>query len=69
MKRTSKWQSLAEQVVKLNAGESIVLVPEGNPAEEARKIRNGLNGVAACTLIERTVKVVNRKIVITRLGP
>ena len=68
MKRASRWQSLGEQVVKLKDGESIVLAPEGNPAEEARRIRNGLNGIAACILVQRTVKVVDGKVVITRLG-
>ena len=69
MKRTSKWRSLGEQVAKLNDGESIVLAPEGNLAEEARKIRSGLNGIAACILVQRTVKVVDGKVVITRIEP
>jgi hypothetical protein len=30
--------------------------------EEARKIRNGLNGIKACPLVRRTVKVVDGKI-------
>jgi hypothetical protein len=68
MKHASRWQSLGEQVVKLKDGESIVLAPEGNPAEEARRIRNGLNGISACILVQRTVKVVDGKVVITRLG-
>jgi hypothetical protein len=67
-KRTSKWRSLCERIAKLRNGESIVLDPEGDPAVEALKIRNGLNRVAACVLVRRSIRVVNRKIVITRVG-
>ena len=66
--RTSKWASLGERVAQLKDGESIVLEPEGDPTGEARKIRNGLNGIAACILVQRSVKVVERKVVITRVG-
>ena len=68
MKRTTKWGSLGERVAKLQDGESIVLECNGEAAEEAHKVRNGLNGIAACILVRRTVKVVGGKIVITRVG-
>jgi len=68
MKRMSKWASLGERVAKLKDGESIILESEGDPAQEAEKIRNGLNGIAACILVQRSVKVVDGKIVITRVG-
>ena len=68
MKGATKWGSLGERVANLQDGESIVLECEGNPAEEAHKVRNGLNGIAACILIRRSVKVVGGKIVITRVG-
>lgn len=68
LQRTSKWGSLGRRVANLKDSESIVLECEGNPAEEARKIRNGLYGIAACILVRRTVKVVEGKIVITRIG-
>ena len=68
VKPTSKWRRLGERVAHLEDGESIVLEPEGDPAEEARKIRNGLNGLAACISVQRTVKVVEGKVVIRRVG-
>jgi len=68
MKRTPKWRSLGERVAKLKDGECIVLESKGDLIEEARKIRNGLNGIRACYLVRRTVKVVDGKIVITRVG-
>jgi hypothetical protein len=68
MKQTSKWRSLGERVAKLKDGQSLVLNREGDLIEEARKIRNGLNGISACRLVRRTVKVVDEKIVITRVG-
>ena len=68
VKPTSKWGSLGRHVANLKDGESIVLEYEGNLTEEARKIRNGLNGIAACLLVQRSVKVVEGKIVITRVG-
>ena len=68
MKRNSKWGSLGERVTKLKDGESIVLEPEGDLTEEARQIYNGLNGIRACDLVLRTVKVVGGKIVITRVA-
>ena len=67
-KGTSKWKSLGERVAKLQEGESIILEPEGDPAEEASKIRSGLNSVRACRMIRRAVQVVNGKIVIKRIG-
>jgi hypothetical protein len=68
LKPTSKWGSLGRRVAKLKDGEGIVLECEGNPAEEARKIRSGLHGIAACIAIRRTVKVMEGKIVITCVG-
>lgn len=67
-KGTSKWGSLGERVAKLKEGESIVLVLEGDPAQQASKVRSGLNGTRACRLVRRAVQVVNGKIVITRIG-
>jgi hypothetical protein len=64
----SKWADLGEQVARLRDGESIVLEPVGDPGEEARKIRSGLNSTRACRSVRRTVKVVNEKIVITRVN-
>jgi hypothetical protein len=68
MKRTSKWGTLAERVASLKDGESIVLEREGDLAAEALKIRIGLKGIKACYLIRRTVRVIDGKIVITRVG-
>lgn len=68
MKAPSKWGDLSERVVKLKDGESIVLECDGDPAEEARKIRSGLNGIRACCTIRRSVRVVDGKIVITHLA-
>lgn len=68
MKRTSKWKSLGERVARLKDGESIVLEPEGDLAEAANKIRNGLNGIRVCRLVRRNVRVVDGKIVITHVG-
>lgn len=76
----SKWTSLGERVAKLKDGESIVLEAEADLTadacltDEARlkkqagKIRSGLNGMRACRQVRRTVKVVDGKIVITRVG-
>lgn len=64
----SKWRSLSDRLLKLKDGKSIVLECQGNPSEEARKMRNGLRGVRACFMIRRTVRVVDGKIVITRVG-
>lgn len=68
MKTTSKCGSLSERVVKLKGGESIILECAGDPSDEARKIRSGLNGIRACCLVRRTVRVVDGKIVITHVG-
>ena len=68
MKHTPKWRALGERVAKLKDGERLVLERKGDLTEEARKIRNGLNGINACRLVRRTVKVVDGKIVITRVG-
>ena len=68
MKTTSKWGSLSERVVKLKDGESIILECDGDPSEEARKIRSGLNGIRSCCLVRRSVRVVEGRIVITHVG-
>ena len=68
MTRTSKWSDLGQRVAKLKEGECIVLEPEGDPTEEACKIRSGLSGARASRLVRRTVQVVDGKIVITRIG-
>ncbi len=68
VRRTSKWGSFGERVAKLKEGESIVLQPEGDPSEEACKIRSGLNRIRACRLVRRAVQVVDGRIVITRVG-
>jgi hypothetical protein len=68
MKHISKWRSLGERIAKLKDGKSIVLECEGEPNEEARKMRNRLRRIRACFLIRRAVRVVEGKIVITRLG-
>ena len=68
MKPASKWVDLGRRVAELKDGESIALEFERNLAEEARKIRNGLNGITACISVQRSVKVVKGKIVITREG-
>lgn len=65
---SSKWARLGEQLAKLRDGESIVLNPEGDPTDEARKIRSGLNTTRACRSVSRTIRVVDGKIVITRVG-
>lgn len=54
--------------MELKDGESIVLECEGDLTEQVRKICKCLNGVGACALVRRTVKVVGGKIVITRVG-
>ena len=68
VKPTSKWGSLGLRVANLKDGESLVLEREGDPTEEVRKIRSGLNRIAACTSVRRTIRVVEGKIVITRVG-
>ena len=68
LKPTSKWESLSERVSELKDGESIVLECEGDLTEEVRKICKCLNGIGACALVRRTVKIVGGKIVITRVG-
>jgi hypothetical protein len=68
VKRTSRWGSLGERVAKLKDGESIVLEREGDLTEETRNIHDGLNGIRACDLVRRTVKVTGGEIVITRVG-
>ena len=68
MKRTTKWGSLCERIAKLQEGESIVLEPEGDLTEEARNTHDCLNGIRVCDLVRLTVKFVDGKIVITRVG-
>jgi len=55
-------------VAKLQDSESIVLKCEGDPTEEATKVRSGLNGGRACRFFRRSAKLVDGKIVITREG-
>ena len=66
--RSSKWGAIGRHVAELKDGESIVLERDGDLIEEARNIRNGLNGISTCMLVRRTVKVIDGKIVITRTG-
>ena len=68
VKPTSKWGSLGLRVANLKDGESLVLECEGDPTEEVRKIRSGLNRMAAFRSARRTIRVVEGKIVITRVG-
>lgn len=68
VKSTSKWGSLGERVAKLKDGESIVVESEGDLTEEVRKLGSGLNGIRACRAVQRSVKIVDGKIVITRTG-
>ena len=68
MRRITKWRSLGDRVASLKDGETIVLEREGNLAAEALKIRIGLRGIKACILVRRTVRVIERRIVITRVG-
>jgi len=60
--------SLGERLAQLKERDSIVLESEGDVAEEARKIRDGLSNVRICSLVRRKVRVVEGKIVITRVG-
>jgi len=55
----------AQYISRLNSAQRKTL---GDLVEEARNIRTGLNGIAACYLVRRTVKVVEGKIVITPVG-
>lgn len=64
----SKWRTLSERLAKLKDGKSIVVECEGDPAQEARRMRTGLRGIRACFMIRRTVRVLEGKIVITRVG-
>jgi hypothetical protein len=66
--RLSRWQNLGERLAQLQDGESIILESEGDLAEEARKISHGLSNVRICSLVRRRVRVVEGKIVITRVG-
>ena len=68
VKPVSKWKSLGQRVSRLKDGKSFVIEIEGNPYDEAARIRNGLRRMRSCSLIRRSVKVVEGKIVITRLG-
>ena len=52
----------------LEEGESIVLESEGDARDHARKVRSALNSLVVCSRARRTVKVVEDKIVITRIG-
>jgi len=68
MKSRSKWADIADRLANLKDGESIVLEPDGDPAEHACAIRDGLLNLVACACIRRSVKVENGKIVIRRMG-
>jgi len=83
MKKRSKypkWRRLGLRVARLKDGERITLdccpltkQPLKAMAPEAliilaRQIRGGLNGINACSLVRRTVKVHEGRIVITRTG-
>lgn len=75
-----KWRRLGLRVARLKDGERITLdlCPltkqplKTMPLEAliilARQIRGGLNGINACSLVRRTVKVHGNNIVITRTG-
>jgi hypothetical protein len=75
-----KWRRLGLRVARLKDGERITLdrcpltkqslkamAPEARFIL-ARQIRGGLNGINACSLVRRTVKVHEGRIVITRTG-
>jgi hypothetical protein len=53
---------LGERVANLKDSENIVLERERDLTKEARNIHDGLNGIRACDLVRRTVKVVGGKI-------
>ena len=55
-------------MAKLQDGQSIVIEAEGDPIEDATKIRSRLNGSRTCRSFRRSVKVMDGKIVITREG-
>ena len=55
-------------MANLEDGESIVLERKGDLVKVASRIRNGLNGIGACTFVRCTVKVVYAKIAIPCVG-
>jgi hypothetical protein len=57
-KPNSEVGRLGRRVAYLKDGQSVGCTP-GGLVEEARKIRNGLDEINACTLLRRTVQVVN----------
>jgi len=75
-----KWRRLGLRVARLKDGEGITLdrcpltkQPLKAMAPDAlfvlaRQIRGGLNGINACSLVRRTVKVQGARIVVTRTG-
>jgi hypothetical protein len=67
-KPLSKWQSIGQRLGQCRDGEYIVVDPEGDPDKFARALRNRLTGIAACKLIRRSVRNVEGKIIVTRLG-
>ncbi|PYU20888.1 MAG: hypothetical protein DMG32_21565 [Acidobacteria bacterium] len=67
-KPPSKWQSIGQRLAQCKDGEYIVVEPEGDVDQEARKLRCRLDRIAVCRLIRRSVKIVDGKIIVTRLG-
>ena len=67
-KPPSKWQSIGQRLAQCKDGEYIVVEPEGDVDKEARKLRCRLDRIAVCRLIRRSVKIVDGKIIVTRLG-
>jgi hypothetical protein len=68
VKSKSKWADLAERLAQLKDGESIIIECDGNLTQEATKIRHGLDRLVACSLIRRTIRIVDRTIVINADG-
>jgi hypothetical protein len=67
-KPLSKWQSIGQRLAQAKDGEYLVVDQEGAADPFARKLRNRLGGIAACRLVQRSVKIVDGKIVVTRLS-
>jgi hypothetical protein len=67
-KPLSKWQSIGARLAQCKDGEYIVVDPGGDPDKLARTLRNRLRGIAACKFIRHSVRIVEGKIIVTRLG-
>ena len=67
-KPLSQWQSIGQRLAQAKDGEYTVVDPEGAADPFARKLRSRLKSIAACRLIRHSVKIVDGKIVVTRLG-